>query len=100
MPTVHDTKARKRPVSAREPVSAAALPDTVRQHLKAFLTALRDLEDTVIVAAGALRDENAPVGMCVAHILRTQVGNRLGVEIDRTLQFFSIELPSYRAVES
>jgi hypothetical protein len=85
--------------STGEICSAETIPESVRQHLHALIHTLRDIESTVIVAAGALRDEDGFIGANVAHMLRTQVSNRLSSEIDRATERFAIQLKTYKDEE-
>lgn len=98
-------KARKstRTVPLSKPADNASseksIPEPIRQHLHALLHALRDIESIVIVAAGALRDENEFIGVNVARMLRIHVSNRLSVEIDRATEQFSIQLKPFMEEE-
>lgn len=87
------------PSESTETSSAEAIPESVRQHLHALIHTLRDIEGTVIVAAGALRDEDGFIGVNVARMLRTQVSNRLSSEIDRATERFAIQLKTYKEEE-
>lgn len=87
----HGIKAKKgahaRMVSQSRPsvktIPVRPIPEPVQQHLQSTANTLRDIESIVIVSAGALREAGECIGAIVAHILRTQVGNRLSLEIDR-----------------
>ena len=92
--------ARIRPSASAKPAAVQPLPDPMRRHLESLLLALRDIEATVIVAVGALREENAFAGMCAARVLRTQVSNRLSLEIERATEAFAIGLKTDQEYES
>ncbi len=91
--------ARKSSRGASAPVPSS-LSDSARQHLQALLHTLRDIEGVAIVAAHALQQEEAFVGMCAARLLRTQVSDRLSLEIDRAAELFAIDLKTDRERES
>lgn len=76
--------------SSAKTIPAGSIPEPVRQHLLALTMTLRDIEGIIIVSAGALYDAGECVGGIVAHILRTQVSNRLGIEADRTADFLGV----------
>ncbi len=70
--------------------SAKSIPEPVRLHLHTLTETLRDIEGMVIISAGALRDAGDYTGAIVAHILRTQVSNRLSIEIDRITELLGL----------
>jgi hypothetical protein len=56
---------------------------TVRVELQEVIARLRQLQSTLAVAVGALRNQNADIDVDIANLLQRSVGDTLQEQIDK-----------------
>jgi hypothetical protein len=56
---------------------------TVRAELQEVIARLRQLQSTLAVAVGALRNQNADIDVDIANLLQRSVGDTLQEQIDK-----------------